>query len=89
MHLIVHYDSIIIPLLFPEKFTVGVAVFAGAKTAKSLAYAAEAPLRSSWYYFYRVLISSAIVILKGLYKALMSWICMYIIPPILLTLIRT
>ncbi|AIF54152.1 hypothetical protein [Pelosinus sp. UFO1] len=44
-----HYDVIIIPLLFPEKFTVGVdAVFAGVKTANSLAYAAEAPLRSSW-----------------------------------------
>jgi hypothetical protein len=28
-------------------------------------------------------------ILKGLYQTLMSWICMYIIRPILLTLIRT
>lgn len=49
MHLIVHHDGIIIPLLFPEKFTVDAdAVFAGVKTAKALAYAAEAPLRSLW-----------------------------------------
>jgi hypothetical protein len=49
MHLTVHYDIIIIPLLFPGKFTVGVgAVFADDKIANSLAYSTEAPLRPSW-----------------------------------------